>query len=249
MAIFNPVDMMGPAHRGAQIQKLAQNAAQNVMRRQRMRSLIHAGASVAGRGAGGASGGVGGGIPFQSSMRARPQGTHSTFMRPPGGPQSIAEILASAGQRAQSPSGGFFGNAGGGFDFTSLPDPNDPRQATPDTMPRPGLSAAPPAAPAAPDAAPSADPTAAPVPTNTTTATPPAPQFYTGPDGQPASYSPAAPAPGTFSYDTGVVPTATGTATLGSAASVGVIPLGNNMYYDPVTDSIHGGGAFTASRR
>jgi len=38
--IFQPQNVMGPANRGNVIQQLAQGAAQNVMRRQKMRALL-----------------------------------------------------------------------------------------------------------------------------------------------------------------------------------------------------------------
>jgi hypothetical protein len=94
MAIFQPIDVAGPARQGNQtLQKLAQSAAQNVMRRQHMRALLAQGA----RGA--AGGAVGGNTPFRSSTQLRPTGVH-TIPRP----QKVAALIGGAGAHVGGPS-------------------------------------------------------------------------------------------------------------------------------------------------
>lgn len=223
MAIFQPVDMMGPAHRGAQIQQLAQNAAQNVMRRQRMKSLIQSSASAAGQAAQtgtGAMGGFGGGggNPFQGSMRGRPQGQRGSILRPPMSlGSSLADLMAS-GAAARLPgtsdTGGMYGPGGGGFDFGSLPDPNDMSQS-PASMGSIPAHETPPAPPTG----------AAPI---------------TAPGGGTGIAYPTTAAAGR-SPEAGMGAAANPAAVDTSGASGGLVHLGNGLYYDPVTDSLRGG--------
>jgi len=116
MAIFNPIDVMGPAHRGAQIQQLAQNAAQNVMRRQKMRSLIAQGARGAAQ--------AGAGQPINSSARMHPTSLRGLTLAGAG-----MAAPGAQGGRGVGPSDGSLGAGGGGYDYPSLPSPADPMQS------------------------------------------------------------------------------------------------------------------------
>jgi hypothetical protein len=102
MAIFQPVDMAGPAHRGGTIQQLAQAAAQNVMRRQRMRSLLAQGARA----------GSGGTQPFRSSVQARPMGVRGSVLADVSGMGSKSQLISQMLAPSQR----------GGYDYPSLPD-------------------------------------------------------------------------------------------------------------------------------
>ena len=221
MSLFQPVDMTGPANRSAQIQKLAQTAAQNVMRRQRMSALIRAGAAAAGSAAGGAVNAM------HSSMRARPTGSRGSILRPPMsvGGQSLAEMLASAGQRASTPGafGGMYASGGGGFDFASLPDPNDPRQSNVD-LGVPMSHDTPPAPPVSTGSVNSDAP-------NSVTALT-AQGFRTGGPATGGFFDPSALPPGVYALDPPSDPNATVN---------GMLHLGGGLYYDPVTDSLRGG--------
>lgn len=121
MAIFQPVNMTGPAHRGPQIQQLAQQAAQNVMRRQRMRSMLKTSAAAA-RGAV-----PGGGQGLMTAQR----GVHTVLSHPglvPNMGSAFAPGSNTVGPASpQDP--GLYNAAGGGADFQSLPDPTDPSQS------------------------------------------------------------------------------------------------------------------------
>lgn len=130
-----PVNVMGPAHRGTQLAALAQTAAQNVMRRQRMRSLINNGASGARP--------PGLGQPLATAGR----GLHTPGMPTPG------HGVANAGSDMQSQllailSGGQYNPSGGGGDFGSLPntDPTQPHPqvGNPGGVMQPGAPALPP---------------------------------------------------------------------------------------------------------
>jgi hypothetical protein len=135
MTIFNPIDMMGPAHKSNQtLQQLAQGAAQNVMRRQKMRALL------AGSARGAASPGMG--QPFRSSLNGRPGGVKSSvLMRMLGGP-------GANGMGNGHGNDGVFGAAGGGYDYPSLPSQTDPMQSMAST--RPNIAAQVPVAPPSP---------------------------------------------------------------------------------------------------
>jgi hypothetical protein len=136
MAVFNPIDVMGPAHRPNQtLQQLAQGAAQNVMRRQRMRALLAGSARSAA--------GPGMGQPFRSSLNGRPGGVKSSvLMRMLGGQGNGGGVGNGHGND------GVFGNGGGGFDYPSIPAPTDPAQSMQTTAPN--TVAQVPSAPSAP---------------------------------------------------------------------------------------------------
>lgn len=127
MAIFSRVDVMGPAHRQNQVQAFAQKAAQNVMRRQRLRKLIQSGAAAAGAAAGGASGGVG--QPFRGSMVHRATGMRGRIQRTGLTPETLKSMLQGAGTPGFIPVPGAVNPSGGGYDFSSIPDPTDPHQS------------------------------------------------------------------------------------------------------------------------
>ena len=207
MAIFQPIDPRGPAQRGNQtLQELAQSAAQNVIRRQRMRALLAQGA----RGA--AGGAVGGSNPFRSSLNARPTGLRGLPPHAQGQALGLGGLHGNGNGNGQFDpnNAGVFSSGGGGYDYPSLPDPNDPSQA--------------PSGPTAP-AAEVAGTTA---PGGVSYATPAAAGSSVG-TGQQSASDPS-------SVDT-------------SGASGGLINLGNGLFYDPVTDAVHGGnplGGLTA---
>jgi hypothetical protein len=221
VAIFNPIDVQGPAHQGNQtLQKLAQGAAQNVLRRQKMRALLAQGAR-------GAASAVGGSTPFRSSMNAHPTGVRGLPR-----PQGLAALLGGAGAHAGGPSdardGGMLGAGGGGYDYPSLPDPNDASQA-----PAAGPS---PAAPAG-----AADAVGAP-PLNGATA-----QFNAGVgnigstptiEEPPLNGATAQFNAGIGNIGSNMAPAPTSSGSAGS--DNGLIHLGNGLYYDPVTDAVHG---------
>lgn len=124
MSLFNPVDVMGPAHRGAQVQHLAQTAAQNVMRRQKMRSLLARGASGAAQ--------AGAGQQIHSSQRMHPTALHGLALRNPG---AVGVPGLFGGPSPGARDDGSYGAGGGGYDYPSLPTPNDPMQSAASTMP------------------------------------------------------------------------------------------------------------------
>lgn len=123
MAVFAPVNMMGPAHRQASIQQASQAAAQNVMRRQRMKALI-------GRGAAGVNS-TGQQQMLRGSMAARPSGVHpASMLLPGGGMGTLAQQLALSSASATLPNGANGMNPNGsGSDFGAVADPNDGQQA------------------------------------------------------------------------------------------------------------------------
>jgi len=151
-------------------------------------------------------------------MRAHPVGVRGATMGPAGGNmETLAQMLTSASQRAQSPGGdsyGQFGAGGGGFDFASLPGQADPAQSTQSELP--GAVTAAPAAPDASAAAPIAPPS-----TTTGQAIPTTDSPMTGGSQGAVDQTPQIQDPGLS----------------------GLIHLGGGMYYDPATDSIRGGGA------
>jgi hypothetical protein len=195
MTLFQPVDMMGPAHRGGQFQQMAQMAAQNVLRRQKLRALIQQSAA-------GARGGTA--QPFRGSTHMRPLGgNRGGLFRPPG--QDVSTAHAPG---APPP---FSYPDPGPMDLPSLPDPTDPSQS-PQSIQAPNQF----------------DPTQTPPPLTAPSGFSPAPQ--TAPSGFGGGTPPPQTAPSGF--------TGGGDASGGG----GLIPLGNGMYYDPVTDTVHGGG-------
>jgi hypothetical protein len=210
VAIFQPVDMMGPAHRGPQIQALAQHAAKNVMMRSRMRALLQQGARGAAQ--------AGGGQHLVSSMRARPMGLRGHAGPGGGVMSSLASMLAmNAGGGNQNFPGGDQNESGGGFDFSSLADPNDPSQSASSTFP--GA----PTPPVDTGAGTGFNPNG-PGPT----------PVGSGTDGAPlVNNNPSAPNDVVAGPDMGSGNAAPGT---------GLIHLGGGMYYDPATDSVRGGG-------
>jgi hypothetical protein len=125
MAIFNPIDMMGPAHRGAQVQQLAQNAAQNVLRRQKMRALLAQGARGAAQ--------AGAGQQINSSARMHPTGLRGLTLHGAGGLDMHGAPNGLGGNAFGND--GSMGNAGGGYDYPSIPAPVDPMQSAQSTVP------------------------------------------------------------------------------------------------------------------
>jgi hypothetical protein len=197
MAIFQPVDVTGPANRGGTIQQLAQGAAQNVLRRQRMRALL----------AQGARGAAGGTQPFRSSLQARPMGVRGSVLAGVGRAGSKSQLISQMLDPSHRDGGGFgqYGPGGGGYDYPSLPDPNDASQSRQSSDANPSL-------PTTPAPARAADPVAGVV----------------GASGQAGGNNPLAPSVDPTSVDT-------------SGANGGLINLGGGLYYDPVTDAVHGG--------
>lgn len=120
MALFGTLNVAGPANRGATIQSLAQNAAQSVMRRQRLKALLQQATSA------GAHGGPG--TPFQSSLNGRAVGTRGSTIRPDIPSDALAGMARAAGHSGHMP-GGVFGRGGGGFDFGAIPAPVDHSQS------------------------------------------------------------------------------------------------------------------------
>jgi hypothetical protein len=130
VSIFAPQNVMGPAHRGNMVQQLAQNAAQNVMRRQKLKALLQ---NATGQGHA-----VGGGQPFRSSVMGHTTGVRGATFRP--------------GQAAPfgSPGGASFLSAGGTMPVANYPDAgpqdlpslpsNDPAQSPSSTQPGPTTS-------------------------------------------------------------------------------------------------------------
>lgn len=110
------VNHAGPAS----IQQLAQNAAQNVLRRQRMKAMLGKASSAAG--AGGPLD-IGGGRRISGSFVNHPNGSQGGFRLPYQTLQSLQQAAQQYGN------GGMFGPGGGGADFGSLPDPQDPYQS------------------------------------------------------------------------------------------------------------------------
>lgn len=116
--MFQPFDVQGPAHRLGQVQQLAQNAAQNVMHRQRLRALISQTLGAA-QGAGG-----GMGNPLHGSFNARAMGGRGEVYRP--------EML---------PGYNFPGANRGGPEFGALPSPADLHQSPQSYGPPPSATA------------------------------------------------------------------------------------------------------------
>jgi hypothetical protein len=124
------LNVAGPANRGPLLQQLANNAAQNVMRKQRMRALLQQSAHSAGSQA---AAGVG----VHSSMRAHPMGVRSQTFQPYAGMAGGATAGALGALVSQQQDVGGGGN-GGGYDFASLPHPSGPTVSTsPNLTPQP----------------------------------------------------------------------------------------------------------------
>lgn len=206
MSLFNPIDVQGPAHRGAQVQQLAQAAAQNVMRRQKMRSLLQQGARGAAQSGAGQS--------LQSSARQHPTGLRGATLRDPGfnrGSVSLPAGLlgAQTGDTfGSAPMDGSQNASGGGVDYPSIPSPTDASQSPTSTMP---------------------DPTT----------------FVPGPSGTPGvPTNPLGSNGGNFlgAPPTGNVPSDSVPADSNQPTNANQpIHLGGGLYYDPLTDSVHGG--------
>lgn len=229
MAFFQPVNVMGPAHRGATIQMLAQNAAKSLAMRQRLRGIIHQGApdSVAGGAVGGA------GSPtsmIHGSFQGHSVGERGGVQRPALTMQQLQDMISRAsGKFGSGPDGRFGGMTnpgGGGFDFGSIPDPGDPHQS-----------------PASIGSAPLQPVPAAgtPAPNPSFTANGSGGYTYSGPPA--ASLSPGQAYPSPSGSGTSFAPTP-GMDAPAPSGNVGttLIPLGNGMYYDPVADAIRGIG-------
>lgn len=246
--IFQPT--MGH-NRSTMLQQAAQSAAQNVMRRNKLRSLI---GGATGAGGGGASMGS----PIHAAALGKPIGTAGGISRPAAalGGQTLAQQLAAAAGAAQIP--GAYNPSGGGADFSSVPDPADGHQS-PQTLPNQGV---------VPTSAPgfiAPQPVAGTgTPGGYAAPPPPAgtPGYVSPPQGGAPSYIPS-PIMGGGATQQVVAPgvvSGTGTPSVGSpGAGVnpggGMIPLGGNLFYDPATDSVVGppgtpgnaGGAARAS--
>lgn len=240
--------MMGP-NRAQMLQQAAQSAAQNVMRRQKLRGMI--GKTVGG------GGGATMGSPIRAMNMGKPVGTAGGVSRPGGvigGGQTLAEQLLAAMGSAATP--GAFNPHGGGGDFSSLPDPNDPNQS-PQTLPNQGIGHG---AATAPGYVPPTPPPGTPgyiTPPGSTVGswTPTAPQVAAqtpvGTPGAVGSWAPGGAQVGTAAGST-VGGQGSALASAGSPGAVaGQIPLGGGLFYDPATDSVvgpgAGSGAFKAS--
>lgn len=221
------------------IAQAAQTAAQNVMRRNKLRALIGKGAAGAG------GGGTGMGSPNRAMSLGKPIGTAGGISRPSaamGGGQTLAEQLAAAMGGANTP--GAFNASGGGADFQAIPDPHDGGQS-PQTLPNQGIGTggylpAPPI-PSAPGTPIGGAPGYA-TPTPGAITSPNAPNTGASP-----IISPNAPGAGSSAP--------IGTPGAGVSPGGAMIPLGGNLFYDPATDSVVGpagtpgnaGGATRAS--
>lgn len=218
MALFGTLNVAGPAHRGAQISALAQNAAQAVLRRQRLKQTLTQAAAMAG-------GHGGGGVPMHSSTRGRPVGVRGATMRPDLAANTLAEMARSAGRAGHLPggaAGGVFGQGGGGFDFGGLPAPADHSQSLVLQGPSPFRSM--PVAPAA--NAPAIN-------------RPPVGAQLTTPSGQPYINDNAGP-----TNPASVPATIQATQDAGMPSAVhGWVSLGGGLFYDPVNDIVRGPSA------
>lgn len=231
MTLFQPVDVMGPAHRAPQLAALAQHAAANVMRRNRMKALLAQGA----RGARSA----GAGQPFRNSLNMRPLGNRGATLKGLAGLITGGSNVLGGGNGRLRQDDGVFGAGGGGYDYPSIPDPTDPRQSPVGAGPA----------------------TAWPGPTphgGVGTADMPAsgPDFN-GPGGSVQGGSLFGPDQGSqlgaaagVDYSTPDTPEgwaavapqpSSGGGVNNDPTGSGLIHLGNGMYYDPATDSVRGG--------
>lgn len=201
---------VGP-HPGVNIQALAQNAAQNVLRRQRMRKLLQASAVMSGGG---------GGVSqlMRSSLQGRMTGARGHIQHPGFDAQTLAAMLRGAANQATLPGGGLnaglggmFAMGGGGYDFGSIADPSDPSQS-----PR------------------SIDPTQ--VQTNPTSPGGPNPNV----GGQPGTGYNSGPSQGQNTQAGPVYPGGDPTNVSLPGGTHGWIPLGGGMFYDPVNDIVRG---------
>lgn len=223
VAIFNPIDTMGPAHRGNQtLQQLAQGAAQNVMRRQKMRALLQQGA----RGAA-----TGGTQPLRSSVQLRPTGVRGATLHSPVGAAGLGRGV-STGTNFVNPDG-VTNESGGGYDYPSLADPNDPSQSASSITEGPMSSVPPPSGPnpgggfaGSGDQSSTAAFIAGLAP-NSSQWVDAVTQANANGGVLPSGYIAANSAP----------PTSGGQPADGAN---GAIHLGGGLYYDPVTDSVHG---------
>lgn len=219
MAIFQPVNMMGPAHRGGQIQQLAQQAAQNVMRRQRMRSMLRTSAGAARPAVTGAQG-------LLTAQRG-----HTGIPHPGLIPNMSAGLMAAAGPGAvpiQPVDTGALNSSGGGLDFQSIPDATDPQQS-----PQLGGNTPPAGTPPPPYAG-------APYLGGDRQPVPPAPS--TGGAGTGAASAALAGA-ASAGNAVGGVGSLFGPGGAISPANAGLIPLNGGLFYDPSTDKVVGSSA------
>lgn len=231
MALFGTLNVMGPAHRGAQLQSLAQTAAQNVMRRQRMKALLRTGAAAAAQaGAGHAAGGPG--MRIRGSAMHSMVGTRGHIQRPNLTADQLAQMARSAANQGHLPDGrlgGVYGPGGGGFDFGSIPDSSDHSQSPASLE----ATAAVQGGGEPPKGTPALNPSYVSDGQGGYTYVGPDPstlqpgQAYPNPDGSGTSYAP--------------IPGMDAPAPSGNVGT-NLIPLGNGMYYDPVADAIRGIG-------
>lgn len=222
----------------AMLQQAAQTAAQNVMRRNKLRAMIGKTAGAAG------GGGATMGSPIHAQNLGRPIGTAGGINRPGGvigGGQTLAQQLLDAMGHATTP--GAFNPTGGGADFTSVPDPNDGHQS-PQTLPNQGVFPTPGQIPGTP---PLTIPTPPPGTPGYTGGAAPAvgtQQPVGGAGAGATSPGPSTGVPGALAGGGSFLGGAAGA--IGSpAAGVGggsMIPLGGGLFYDPHTDSVVGPG-------
>lgn len=215
MALFGTLNVAGPANRQGTLQTLAQNAAQAVLRRQRLKQVL---SQAAATGGGGAQSGPN--TPFQSSMHGRSMGVRGATMRPDLAPDVLAQMARAAGRPGHVPDGGYggvFRRGGGGFDFGALPSP-DPSAHPSDVGSSPFHPA-----PVAPGGLPqNINPGGPmqPAPTGAPVSSPiPTPGGSGAIQPAPAEGSPAGP---------------------GTSAPHQWIPLGSGLFYDPVNDIVRG---------
>lgn len=244
MSFYSPVNSMGQ-NRSTMIQQAAQTAAQNVMRRQKLRTML--GKTVAG------GGGATMGSPLRAQNLGKPIGTAGGISRPGGvigGGQSLQQQLAAALGFAQTPSA--YNASGGGADFSSVPDPADGHQS-PQTLPNQGvaphqISTAPSLMGSPPPGTPGFAPLPAsgsvgswvPSPSQIASQLPPA-GGGTAVSGGGQLTPGGAPTGGIVGTPGAGAGAGTALANLGSPGAIGaLIPLGSNLFYDPGTDSVIG---------
>lgn len=232
MALFGTLNVAGPANRGNQIQQMAQNAAQNVMRRQKLQALLQQSA------AGAAAHGGGQGIPMRGSNAGHPVGVRGATMHPAINPDQLAAMARSAGQAGHMPDGsygGVFGQGGGGYDFGGVPNAADHNQSPQLLGPSPFQSV-----PTGPPQA-AGDPRP---PVGAFVSNPSIPgggyiNDNAGPTNQ-AAAPVAGPNPATA---VNTMQTADATQSASGGAVRGWVSLGNGLFYDPVNDIVRGGSA------
>lgn len=128
--IFAPQNVAGPANRGGVIQQLAQGAAQNVMRRQKLKALLQ---TTAGQAAG-----SGAAQPFRASTMGHATGVRGAVMRPAGaahGGLALTQLNGAGGGGVGVPGLAQYADPGQA-DLPSLPG-NDPTQSPVSTAPIP----------------------------------------------------------------------------------------------------------------